>query len=459
LLQANLATAASYYIAVRALDKAVPPNAGSFFAAGSSTFTFLDTSPPGNVVNLSASPGLTPGALNLSWTASGDDGATGIIVSGQYRIQYSTFSPVTYSTAAAQVVIATGPVIPASAQSTTVSGLVPGSTYYLGLWTQDDAGNWSGLSNLTTGYAAPSPSNQISGHVVEVSSLGITAVQIDCYDTGGALQSTAFTQADGSGTFVLKGVPPGAFKVQASWSANGVGSSVWIDNIPVGTGGLDFVLQLNYLLATLQGNLQTLSVASIGHAQSLGVVKAAAFFDPKAVASTTEARIELFQFNRQVGMVPVQNSGHWYIPNLLPGRYEVRAFNGLEYTDFQTVDLIDGEIKTLNFIYDPLPANQVFAFPNPARQSTTLRFLTTLLPLEAQIRIFDIAGSLVKELSTSAGDIAAAPASGLSVYHANWDLTNSKGAGVASGVYLFAVKVKGGNDQSALVIKKLAVVK
>ncbi|MBI3288651.1 MAG: T9SS type A sorting domain-containing protein [Elusimicrobia bacterium] len=106
-----------------------------------------------------------------------------------------------------------------------------------------------------------------------------------------------------------------------------------------------------------------------------------------------------------------------------------------------------------------MPNEQVFAFPNPARQSTTLRFMTTLLPLEAQIRIFDIAGSLVKELSIASGEIVAAPGSGASVYHANWDLTNSKGAGVASGVYLFAVKVKGGNDQTALVIKKLAVVK
>ena len=51
-----------------------------------------------------------------------------------------------------------------------------------------------------------------------------------------------------------------------------------------------------------------------------------------------------------------------------------------------------------------------------------------------------------------------APAPG--VYHARWDLTNSRGEAVASGVYLFMVKVKGGPDgQSAKVVKKLAVVK
>jgi len=461
-LRANLANAASYYLQVRALDNAVPANAGSFFDTGSSTFTFSDVAPPADVVDLSTSPGATPGTLNLSWTAPGDDGAVGIIVSGQYRIQYSTFSPVTYSTTAAQVVIATGPVTPGSAQATTITGLSPGATYFIGLWTRDSDDNWSGLSNLTTGYAAPSPSDQIRGHVVQISSVGITAVQIDCYDAGGALQSTAFTQADGSGTFVLNGVPAGAFKVQASWSANGVGSSVWIDNIPVGTIDLDFVLQLDFLLATLQGNLQTLSAAAAGNTQALGVgARVSAFFDPKALPSVTVARVELYQFNRQVGMVPVQTGGHWYIPNLLPGRYQVRAFNGVEYTDFQTVDLIDGEIKTLDFQYDPLPENAVFAFPNPARRSTTLRFLTTLLPVEAHIRIFDVAGSLVKELSIADGSIVAAPiGSGASVYHATWDLTNTRGASVASGVYLFAVKVKGGSaNQTAMVIKKVAVVK
>ena len=101
----------------------------------------------------------------------------------------------------------------------------------------------------------------------------------------------------------------------------------------------------------------------------------------------------------------------------------------------------------------------MFAFPIPARRSTTFRFQSALLPLQAQIRIFDIAGNLVRELTTGGGQIQAAFGFGPGVYHADWDLTNSRGEGVASGVYVYSVKVSGGNNQSALVTKKLAVVK
>jgi hypothetical protein len=121
------------------------------------------------------------------------------------------------------------------------------------------------------------------------------------------------------------------------------------------------------------------------------------------------------------------------------------------------VDLIEGEVKTIGFLSTPLADDQVFAFPNPARSKTTFRFQSGLLPLDAQIRVFDLAGSLVKELSIANGQITGPIGQG--IYHADWDLTNSRGEGVASGVYIFSVKVRGGNNQTALVTKKLAVVK
>lgn len=338
------------------------------------------------------------------------------------------------------------------------NALLGGVTNYITIQVSDFAGNVSTGTDLffvLRDTTVPS----ISGHVVQVSSQGITAVQVDCYDESGTLQATAFTQADGSGTFVLSGLPlAGTFRVQATWSADGVGNSVSIDSVPVDAVNMDFVLQLNYALATLQGTLQTLS-SSHGSGSVLSVGKGAAFFDPKAVPAAGVARVELFQADRQVGMVPIPASGHWVIPNLLPGRYSVRAFNGIDYTAVEEVDLIDGEVKTIGFLSSPLPNEQVFAFPNPARRSTTIRFQTSLLPWDADIRIFDLKGQLVKALSKSAGEIADAPGSGFGVAHAVWDLTNMRGEPVASGVYFFSVKIRGGNDQSALVTKKLAVVR
>jgi hypothetical protein len=348
---------------------------------------------------------------------------------------------------------------PWSLPAAVFNALVGGATNYISVRVVDGAGNATVGADVFRVFRDTSVPS-ISGHVIEVSSQGITAVQVDCFDAAGNLQYTAFTQADGSGTYVLSGVAPGSYKIQATWSAEGVSNSVSIDSIPADTADLDFVLQLNYNLSSIQGVLQTLSVGVPGKS-ALGVgTRAAAFFDPKATPNPTAARIELFQANKQVGMVPVPPGGHWRIPNLLPGRYAVRAYNGMDYTKFQTVDLVDGEIKTLTFVYDPLPTDRVYAFPNPARLATVFRFSSALVPLDAQIRVFDIAGNLIKELSLAGGGIAAAPTpSDPFLYHANWDLTNLRGESVASGVYLFAVKVKGGADQSAVVIKKLAVVK
>ena len=164
---------------------------------------------------------------------------------------------------------------------------------------------------------------------------------------------------------------------------------------------------------------------------------------------------ELFQGGRQVGQVGVKPNGRWTIPNLLPGRYAVRAYTGSGYTDMQDVELLEGEVRTLGFVFNPLPEEAVFAFPNPARTATTIRFMTDLAPLEADINIFDLAGNLVREFPGSA--IVAMPGSR---YHVVWDLNNSRGQAVASGVYLVMVKIKGGSDsQTAKVIKKVAVVR
>ncbi|MEK7743435.1 MAG: hypothetical protein AAB578_03530, partial [Elusimicrobiota bacterium] len=465
-LQANLAHQASYFIAVRAVDNAVPANAGDFFAKGS-TFTFSDTAAPSAITNLSALTGSSPGQIRLSWSAPGDDGATGMILRGEYRIVYSTQAGAVLSTSTPQVTISTDLVRPGAGQERLLTGLIAGGTYYLGVFLADarDAGNWSALSNGATAMAAPQPLSRISGHVVKVSSEGITAVLLECYDESNALRGTAFTLADGSGTYVVDGLPSGNYKVQASWTAGDITSSVWLDGIPVGSYDIDFVLQINYTLSTLTGTLQSLAVSSAragmsrASAAGLSAAETARAEDGRRAAAAFAARaqsdhyatstVELYQGGRKAVSVPVSPSGRWEITHLLPGKYGVRAFNGVEHTEVQEVEVGEGEVKEVSFVYDPLPTDSVFAFPNPARGQTTIRFVSTLLPLEAQVSIFDIAGNLVREI---AGSQMSSPAPGL--YHAVWDLNNDRGEAVASGVYLFMVKVKGGSEsQSAKVVK------
>jgi len=440
-LKASLAGGTSYFIAARASDNALPSNQGDFFVSGA-TFTWQDTTAPSPVADLAASHGSVPGTVDLSWTAQGDDGATGTISLGEYRIFYSTDIAVAASTAAAQVVIATAAVNPGAAQAYTLTGLTPGVTFYVRLALADSDSNWSTFSNQASTTAAPSPLNAITGHVVDISTLGITAVQVDCWNTSDALVGTTFTLADGSGTFSVGNLPAGSYKLRVTWTVNGFSSSLWQDGIAMGSTNVDFVLEINYALATLTGTLGTLTSSSFG-AGGLGT------------ASASDSFIELFQQGRQVARTSVKPTGRWEIPGLLPGAYSVRAFTGLGYTPFQDVTLTEGEVRVLGFVFNPLPEASVFAFPNPARTSTTIRFETALAPLEAGIYIFDIAGNLVKEISNSQISRAAAP-----IYRVDWDLNNTNGRAVAPGVYHVMVKVKGGSeDQTAKVIKKLAVVR
>lgn len=85
--------------------------------------------------------------LTLSWTAPGDDGTIGTAT--VYEMRYST-SPITVSNWD-QASLVTGLPAPQPAgarQSVTMAGLAEGTTYYFAMRTQDDAGNWSTLSNV-----------------------------------------------------------------------------------------------------------------------------------------------------------------------------------------------------------------------------------------------------------------------------------------------------------------------
>ncbi len=447
LLQANLRSGASYFIAVRAVDNAVPANQGNFFVSGA-TFTYVNSNPPAAISDLNSVSGAAPGTIDLTWTATGENGSSGIILLGQYAVFYATAATAVPSTSTAQVLYSTGNVTPGTTSQYTLTSLVYGGTYYVSIALQDADGNWSAFSNQTSTIATPAPLNAILGHVVDASTNGITGVEINAWDTSGALISTTFTLADGSGTYAVAGLTAGTYKLEATWTVDGVTSSVWQDSISMGTVNVDFSLNINYALATLTGTLATLTTPA-----SRVATTAQSLLRPRTTGGVSF--VEVAQRGRTVSRVGVPPSGRWAIPSLLPGSYAVRAFTGVDFTPYQNVTLMEGETKQIVFAMDTLPEDQVFAFPNPAKNSTTFRFVTPFQNFEAAIQIFDVAGRLVREIPGSAVTTTATPG----LYHADWDLTNSRGQSVASGVYLYLVKVKGDGNALVKVIKKLAVVR
>ena len=88
-------------------------------------------------------------SITLNWTAPGDDSLTG--TAAQYDIRYST-SLITAAnfTSATQASGEPAPKAPGQAETFTVTGLTPGTTYYFAIKTADEAANWSGISNVVS---------------------------------------------------------------------------------------------------------------------------------------------------------------------------------------------------------------------------------------------------------------------------------------------------------------------
>lgn len=107
-----------------------------------------DNIAPSSVANLNATE-IYDNKVWLTWSSPGDDGAVGI--ANQYDLRYST-SPINASnfSSATPVSPQPTPLVAGSAQSYLVVGLTPGLTYYFAIKARDEAGNWSGLSNVRT---------------------------------------------------------------------------------------------------------------------------------------------------------------------------------------------------------------------------------------------------------------------------------------------------------------------
>ncbi len=116
-----------------------------------------------------SAPGATSNSVTLTWTAPGDDGDQGIATVYDLRYSTSLISEANFS----QATQATGvpaPQIAGSAESFTVTGLDPSTTYYFAIKTADEVPNWSAISNVvsvTTTNEENSPANIADLNVVE----------------------------------------------------------------------------------------------------------------------------------------------------------------------------------------------------------------------------------------------------------------------------------------------------
>ncbi|MBK9097872.1 MAG: T9SS type A sorting domain-containing protein [bacterium] len=137
-----------------------------------------------------------------------------------------------------------------------------------------------------------------------------------------------------------------------------------------------------------------------------------------------------------------------FTPVLVDGEYNLKVLwrdyegNIVDSSGVEKFFLVSNEAKILN----------VYNYPNPTTGETHFTFKLTQIPEEIRIKIFTIAGRLVKEIKLTGNDLK---------YDFNkiyWDGRDEDNDLLGNGVYLYKVIMNAG-DKTEEVTQKLAVVK
>ncbi len=160
----GLSASTLYYFAIKTSDEvlnvsgisnvvsgttsaSVPPTGGGGGGGGGGGATG-DTTAPAGVTDLRISDP-TSNSVTLSWTASGDDGATGTAYVNDVRYSNQAITLSNFNSATSASGEPT-PTIAGSTQTMIISGLTPNVPYYFALRVADEVLNWSVLSNVPT---------------------------------------------------------------------------------------------------------------------------------------------------------------------------------------------------------------------------------------------------------------------------------------------------------------------
>ncbi|MDD4004153.1 MAG: FlgD immunoglobulin-like domain containing protein [Elusimicrobiaceae bacterium] len=151
----GLTDATRYYFKVKVYN----PAGNYVFSNGASVRPW--DAPPGSPADIFASPvdsQYFDGLSYVDWTAGGGDGDYGNISVGAYALGVSTYfkTPSEWVRSEAVSTGALHGIEPGGMYAFQYEGLMPDVTYYLALWVQDDAGNWSTEPGIAyAGYCPP----------------------------------------------------------------------------------------------------------------------------------------------------------------------------------------------------------------------------------------------------------------------------------------------------------------
>ncbi|HOW28125.1 MAG TPA: fibronectin type III domain-containing protein, partial [Elusimicrobiota bacterium] len=217
------------YVSVRAADVAgnlSTPTPDAFYVK-------KDTVPPAALQNLAASAG-GEGSIGISWSAPGDDGSSNGAVA-EYIVKYSTTqysSQVDFDNAAtySQSWLILDP---GQTQNETLTGLLPGTQYFVAIESVDKAGNPSSLSNVSGNSATSGNDTTAPDSIIDLAAYtgdrpgeiqllwtapgdngmtGTASSYVVKYRTGGAITNTA--EFNSATTFAQTWEPRPAYEAE-----------------------------------------------------------------------------------------------------------------------------------------------------------------------------------------------------------------------------------------------------
>jgi subtilisin family serine protease len=225
-----------------------------------------DATPPAVIGDL-ADSAASPWSVTLSWTATGDDGATGR--AGYYDVRYSS-APITDANWAVATPAAGEPAPRAagSGESFTVNGLEPGTLYYFAVKVKDNAGNVSALSNVSQGATTPASfllNDDVEGGAGNWTATGMwhrTGIRSDDSPTAWYFNGTQHQGALTLATPIdLSGVGQALLRFDEWRQVGDLISSVDVARVQVSRNGTDWTTVSESFRSTLDWEQRTIDVS------------------------------------------------------------------------------------------------------------------------------------------------------------------------------------------------------
>jgi hypothetical protein len=145
------------------------------------------------------------------------------------------------------------------------------------------------------------------------------------------------------------------------------------------------------------------------------------------------------------------------INKIVSYKYEPELDNGKHYLKVIRKPLSVGDsgenlYEKLFTVSNELKAVDIYNFPNPASNVTNFTFRLAKIPEELDIKIYTVAGRLIKSFELQSYDLKA------DINKIYWDLTDQDGDKIANGVYLYKIILRD-KDKVEHYTQKLAIVR